>query len=70
MKDIKYIGGHRHPKNRYGQGSPEFYKEELRLYDLTPEEYWKLRKEKAPKCSACGTPAGFSFGTGDCGCLG
>ena len=70
MKDIQYISGHRHPNNKYGQGSPEFYEEEYRLYDLGREEYWRLRKENAPKCPVCGTPSGFSFGTGDCGCLG
>lgn len=69
-KDLQYIGGYRHPKNRFGQGSPEFWAEEYRLYDCSREEYHRLSKERAPKCPVCGTPAGYSFGTGDCGCLG
>ena len=67
--DLQYIGGHRHPKNRFGQGSPEFYQEEVKLYGCSSlAEYIALRESHAPKCPVCGTPAGFSMGTGDCGC--
>jgi hypothetical protein len=27
-------------------------------------------ERSAPKCPVCGTAKGFSFGTGDCACLG
>lgn len=68
MKDIQYIGGWRHPKNRYGQGSKEFYEEEFRLYDCTREEYFSAQMAARPKCKVCGTPQGYAWGTGDCGC--
>jgi hypothetical protein len=70
MKDMEYIGYHRHPKNKFGQGSNEFYEEQYRLHDCTRKEYWDAVKASRPKCPVCGTPQGFSFGTGDCGCLG
>jgi hypothetical protein len=46
----------------------EFYETEYKLWGLSREKYWKIYKDNAPKCPACGTPQGFSFGTGDCGC--
>lgn len=58
----------RHPNNRYGHGSPEFWEAEYQLYGVTGEEYWRLYKEQAPKCSTCGTTVGMSPGTGDCNC--
>ena len=60
---------HRHPDNPYGQGSPEFWRAEVELYGFNNiQEYITYRKERTPKCPHCGTPYGFSFGTGDCGC--
>lgn len=59
---------HRHPQNKHGYASPEFWKEEYRLYGITAEEYHRLGRRQAPKCPSCGTPKGYSFGTGDCGC--
>jgi len=59
---------YRHPLNRFGQGSPEFYQEEYRLYGLSRERYYELWEAQAPRCPHCGTPAGLAFGTGDCGC--
>lgn len=74
MKDLQYINRNRHPKNKFGFATPEFYQEEYRLYgvktDEERKEFWRLRKENSPKCGICGTPTGFSFGTGDCGCIG
>lgn len=60
----------RHPDNRYGQGSPEFWEAEFRLYGVTREEYFRLWRLQAPRCKYCGAIAGMSFGTGDCGCDG
>jgi hypothetical protein len=62
---------HRHPNNPYGQGSAEFYEEEARLYGFkTVREYLECKRREAPLCPHCGTPYGFAFGTGDCGCTG
>jgi hypothetical protein len=58
----------RHPENKHGYGSPEFWADEYRLYQLTREEYHSRRMAEAGKCEVCGTPRGYSFGTGDCGC--
>lgn len=68
MRDLQYILGFRHPKNPYGQGSPDFWAEEYRLYDCSSFEYHDYRKKNLPKCPACGTPLGYAWGTGDCGC--
>lgn len=68
-RDLHLIGGHRHPDNRMPQGGPEFYAEEARLYGFpTPQSYAIYKKAHTPKCPVCGTPIGFSFGTGNCGC--
>lgn len=58
----------RHPKNKFGQGSPKFWGAEYKLWGVTRVEYHRLRREQSPKCPVCGTPAGYSFGTGDCNC--
>lgn len=68
MRDKHLIGGSRHPRNPYGQGSPEFWAEEYRLYDCTREEYHEANRAARPKCPHCGTPQGYAWGTGDCGC--
>jgi hypothetical protein len=69
MKDLRYIGGHRHPKNRFGQGSKEFYDEEARLYGFkSPQEYAIEKEKRTPKCPHCGIAYGFNMGTGDCDC--
>lgn len=73
MKYNNTVYLYRHPKNKFGQGSPEFYEEEFRLYGgydrfKSKQEYHKWKKENTPRCPVCGTPYGYSFGTGDCGC--
>ncbi len=71
MHEPRINYGSRHPKNRFGQGSPEFYEEEVRLYGFTSvEEFCEWHKRTSLRCPVCGTPRGYSFGTGDCGCLG
>ena len=60
----------RHPDNRHGQGSPAFWEAEYRLWGVTRKVYHETRKSQSPKCPICGTPHGYSFGTGDCGCQG
>lgn len=68
--DIKLLGSkyNKHPDNKCGTGTNEFYETEYKLWGLPREKYWKVYKDNSPKCPACGTPKGFSFGTGDCGC--
>jgi hypothetical protein len=68
--DIKLLGSkyHKHPDNKCGTGTNEFYETEYRLWGVSREKYWKAYRENSPKCPCCGTPRGFSFGTGDCGC--
>ena len=58
----------RHPDNRYGQGSKEFWDAEYKLTKLDREEYHKQRESQASKCPHCGTAYGYAFGTGNCGC--
>lgn len=60
----------RHPDNRFGQGSPDFWEAEYRLWGLSRVDYHRIRKEQSPKCPVCGTPHGYSWGTGDCECVG
>lgn len=59
----------RHPENNHPYASPEFWAAEYKLYGLTREEYHERRKTEASKCPVCGAARGYSFGTGDCGCL-
>jgi hypothetical protein len=68
--DIKLLGSkyHKHPDNKCGTGTNEFYETEYKLWGLSREKYWAVYKNNSPKCPCCGIPRGFSFGTGDCGC--
>lgn len=68
------VFGSRHPKNRFGQGSNEFYEEEFRLYGglnrfESKAEFHQWKKANTPKCPICGVPYGYNFGTGDCECI-
>lgn len=67
---IKLLGNpySRHPDNRFGQGSPDFWEAEYKLWGLDRQTYHRIHKEQSPKCGICGTPFGYSWGTGDCGC--
>ena len=68
IKDRESGYRHRHPDNPYGQGSPEFWNAEVRLYGFdTKQEYFIWKKSVAPICPHCGIPQGFAPGTGDCG---
>ena len=64
--DIKLLGSRyaKHPDNKYGYGSNEFYEAEWKLWGCSSEqEYWRTKEEQTPKCS-CETQHGFSFGFG------
>lgn len=50
-----------HPKNKFGFGSPEYYRAEYELYRVTSEEYWRLWSKNNPMCPNCG-------GRTDCVC--
>jgi hypothetical protein len=58
----------RHPDNHNGQGSPEFWDAEYKLWGVSRSQYHEIKKEQTPKCPTCGIPYGYAWGTGDCGC--
>lgn len=58
------------PKNKYGYGTQEYWDQEIKLSGLSREEYFKMDRERSPKCPHCGIPKGYAMGTGDCGCCG
>lgn len=56
-------------RNPYGYATNEWYEFEAKKAGYSSvREHLTAQKATAPRCPYCGTPSGFSFGIGDCGC--
>jgi hypothetical protein len=58
-------------RNPYGYCAPGYWEFEAKKNGFkTAKDYLEHLKATAPRCPSCGTPQGFAWGTGDCGCEG
>jgi hypothetical protein len=56
-------------RNPYGYAAPGYWEWEAKKAGYSSvQTYLEAQRRATPRCPHCGTPAGFAFGTGDCGC--